>query len=189
MNRTLIALFVAVLVPAALGADPMRGNHEKGYSDEVEALIDEHRDREIGSLTVGELEEMMDRLSISMRKRAYVSHSRMASYLFPGLGQFRNDAPGAGVLFFLGNLALHAGTMIGSYLLLPGDLQFDAIDYLRAPYSEIESAWYAKSFLDLAPSMGVAAGGMMLQGAFRMVSAAHAGKLAKGRIEADTVRQ
>jgi hypothetical protein len=187
MSKTVMSLLFFSVALSIAGASPHGAHHDMPYQEEVESIVADYRDREIGSLTVGELEEMMERLSVPAHKSAYVSRSRTASYLVPGLGQFKNDAPGAGALFLLADAALKVGTVVGSYLLLPEELGFTAIDYLRTPYADIESVWYSQSFLALAPATAVAAGGSMLQGILRMVSASHAGRLAADRIDSGAV--
>lgn len=183
LRRALLFL-LAVSVAATIAAD---GHHTDPYLEETGLIINEYRDTRIGEMTFGEVEEMMARLSVPYQKSAHVRSSAMKSFLLPGLGQFANDAAGSGTLFLLGGMVIKAGTAVGSYLLLPDAVTFSTLDYLNASNAEIETAWKSLSLTDLAPAFGVMAGGMLIDHLYRMLSAKHAGRLARDRIASGAI--
>ena len=85
------------------------------------------------------------------------------------------------------DLVTGVGTLLGAYFLLPADLQFTQLNYFTEPYSAIEGAWKDQSFVDLLPSMGVLAGGGLVQAKLRGVSSNHAAKLAEQNIAAGNI--
>jgi len=164
--------------------DRDKGRHEMGYDSEIENVMREYRDRPIGELTFAELDEMMAQLSVPQQKAAYVRRSSFASRMLPGLGQFKNGATGLGVLFLVSEIAISAGSMVGSYLLLPESvMQGVGLDYLNDSFTEIETAWNSLSLSDIAPAMGIMAAGVLLDAILRFVSAKHAGRLARQRVD------
>ena len=168
--------------------DRDKGRHEMGYDSEIENVMKEYRDRPIGELTFAEIDEMMARLSVPQQKSAYVRRSSFASRMLPGLGQFKNGATGLGVLFLVGEIAISAGSMVGSYLLLPDSvMQGAGLDYLNDSFGEIETAWKSLSLTDMAPAMGVMAAGVLLDVILRSVAAKHAGRLARQRVDSGEI--
>lgn len=187
MKRILV-LAVLISMATSVTADGHGSRaHDMPYGDEVEEILEEYRDREIGSMTFGEMKEMAGRLSVPYQKARYVRSAAFKSYLMPGLGQFAVDSAGSGTLFVLGHLAIKAGTAVGAYVLLPESVTFSNLDYINASGAEIESAWKSLSLADIAPAVGVAAGGMLVDHFYRMLAAKHAKRLARSRVDSGQV--
>jgi len=196
MNRWLVLLvFAAVAASVFAGSPRHAGEMHHPWSESEERLLEEQLDallaarggEVLGELTVSETEELLGEISIAYQKAAYVSKSRAMSFMLPGLGQFMNDDPGMGALFLGLDVAAGVGTLLGAYFLLPSELQFDQLNYFTKPYSVIETRWKDQSFVDLLPTLGVLAGGGLIQGILRGVSAKHAARLAEEQIAAGTI--
>ncbi len=149
---------------------------------EIEKVLLKNADRAVGSFTLKELHALASELSIRYQELAYMKKVRFASLMLPGAGQYMNGDALSGTLFLLGDIAVTAGTLIGSYFLLPESVRFESIDYFNDSYSKIENAWKALSFTDILPALGVFTGGMVVNGILRLVSANHAGEQAKEKI-------
>lgn len=160
-------------------------------SDEVEAILLDEADTVISGMTFGEVHDLLGRLSVPMQEAAFIDASRAASYMMPGKGQFMNDDTLSGILFLTADIVVTAGTIIGSYFLLPAELQFNNLDYFNTPHSEIKTAWEnaaeSATFMDALPTIGVVAGGAILHRLIAGFSAKHAGNLAQERIDTGLV--
>lgn len=193
MKRLVFLILVLVLAMPAFAKEGGRDHHkeEDELAMEMQAVMDEYRDRTPASLTFGEMEEIAARLSVPQQKRAYVKKLSMMSFFMPGAGQFKGGDPLSGSLFLAADLAVVAGTTIGLYFLLPPELRFDQLDYFNSTADEIDTAWEtAASNATLASSWqfwGVATGGMVLKHIVSHLSARHAGRLAMENIENGTV--
>lgn len=160
--------------------------------NEVEEIFRDQADTVISDLTFGEVEELLRRLSVPMQKAAYVKASKKASLMMPGKGQFMNDDVLSGILFMTADIVVAAGTLVGSYFLLPAQLRVDSLDYFNTPYVEIEATWKnageSATIKDSLAHIGVWTGGMILHQIIAKFSAAHAGKLAQERIDEGIVK-
>jgi hypothetical protein len=190
MRKWLVVLLIVTVAAGTLFAGspgqpkmkdhhPIWGTEEELLERQLEAIMAGRESSVLGELTVGEAQELLGEISIAYQKAAYVSKSRAMSFMLPGLGQFMNDDPGMGALFLSLDLLTGVGTLLGAYFLLPGELQFDQLNYFTEPYVNIEDAWKGQSFVDLLPSLGVLAGGGLVQVILRGVSSNHAAKLAE----------
>jgi TM2 domain-containing membrane protein YozV len=157
-------------------------------SESFAGFLSEYQDAGLGELTVGETVAIVSRISVARQKLAYVQRARFASFHVPGMGQFMTGDTGAGVAYLLAGLTTGVGSLVGWYLLLPEDLQFGSLDYLNEPFSDIEDAWKGHSLSDYLPSIGVMAGGMLVNGIVRVLSAGAAGKSARRNIRDETVQ-
>jgi hypothetical protein len=155
---------------------------EEFLKKQLEAVLAGKENTTIGDLTIGEAKELLGEMSIAYQKAAFVAKSRAMSLILPGLGQFMNDDAGMGVLFLSADLLVGAGTLLGAYFLLPGELRFDQLNYFTASYETIKNQWEAQSFSDFLPSLGVLTGGVLIQLVLRGVSSKHAVKLAEQNI-------
>ena len=187
MKKLIILLLIAGAATTALSGPALHRRAAVGFEhdvlgQEIDAILTENADRPIGELTVGELEELLNRISIAQQQAAYVQKSKAASFMLPGLGQFANDDPLAGTMFLAADLLATAGTLVGAYFLLPAELRFDQVDYFNQPFGTTEALWKSRSLADLLPSFGVAAAGGIVQGVLRMVAANHAAGLARSSI-------
>lgn len=160
---------------------------EELLEKQLEAVLAERENAVLGEFTVGEAQELLGEISIAYQKAAYVSKSRTASFILPGMGQFMNDDPGAGTLFLSLDVITGVGALLGMYYLLPDAVQFDQLNYFNDSFQTIENAWKSQSFMDLLPSLGVMAGGGLVQIILRSVSSNHAAKLAEERIAAGEI--
>jgi hypothetical protein len=150
---------------------------------EVDKALAGERDTAVGTLTVGQLEELLGRLSVAQQKAAFIARSKAMSMMMPGLGQFVNKDAVSGALFLTADLALIAGTLVGAYYLLPPNVRFDQLDYFNDSYENIRSRWEKHSLVDVLPTLGVLAGGGLLKAILGGISASHAEKLARRNIE------
>jgi len=198
MKRWLVVLLIVMVASGTLSAGPrgrsqmgdyhpIWGTEEELLQQQLEAVLAGRESSVLGELTVGEAQELLGEISIAYQKAAYVSKSRAASMMLPGVGQFMNDDPGTGALFLSLDLVTGIGTLLGAYFLLPDELQFDQLNYFKESFVNIEDAWKAQSFTDLLPSIGILAGGGLVQAILRGVSSSHAAKLAEQKIAAGEI--
>ena len=97
------------------------------------------------------------------------------------MGQFKNGAIGLGILFLLGELVVSAGTLVGTYLVLPDAVT--QLDYLDDSAAVIETAWKSLSLREMAPAMGIMAAGGLVDMILRGLASKNASHLARKRIE------
>jgi hypothetical protein len=189
MKKRLVALLVVTVAAGTLFAGSPRHSkmEEELLEQQLEAVLAGEENAVLGELTVGEAQDLLGEISIAYQKAAYVSKSRAASLILPGMGQFMNDDPGMGALFLGLDLATGAGTLLGAYFLLPDELRFDQLNYFKESFGAIETAWKGQSFVDLLPSIGVLAGGGLVQAILRGVSSNHAAGLAEEKIAAGEI--
>jgi hypothetical protein len=198
MNKWFVLLLMVTVAGTTVfagspGSSAMMEHHpvwsaeQQLLEQQLEAVLAGKGSSVLGDLTVGEAQDLLGEISIAYQKAAYVSKSRGASMMLPGLGQFMNGDPGMGALFLSLDLAAGVGTLLGAYFLLPDELQFDQLNYFTEPYSAIESAWEGQSFVDLLPSLGVLAGGGVVLAILRGVSSNHAARLAEEKIAAGEI--
>lgn len=185
MKRTMI-LATALLIGTVLVAgaeERMEMAEMKEYEEAIEEFVRENADEEAGSITIGEYRSLMAKLSVLRQESAYVSKTAGSSFFMPGSGHIMNDAVGQGILFGAGGVIISAGTLVGAYFLLPESVQFTELNYFTDPFAEIETAWKALSFTDLLPSLGVLAGGGLIDMIYRGIVAKNAAELARERID------
>ena len=179
--KKIIAIALALFVVGSLFAD------DKSRSDEIDAILMSEDDTVISGMTFGEVRDLAGRLSVPMQEAAFVKMSRSASYMMPGRGQFMNGDTLNGTLFLAADILVTAGTLVGWYFLLPPELQFDNLDYLNTPFTDIKTAWKnaaeSATFMEALPTFGVLAGGAILHRLISGFSAKHAGNLAQDRID------
>lgn len=185
---------VVLMISIAFAALAESDRHDRGRNhswtekeeellkEQLDAVLSTRGDDVLGNMTVGEMKELLGEVSIAYQKAAYVSKSRAMSLMLPGLGQFKNDDPAMGALFLSLDIVAGVGTLLGAYFLLPDELRFDQLNYFKDSFNTIETAWKDQSFVDLLPTLGVLAGGGIIQGVLRGVSAKHAAGLAEKNI-------
>ena len=178
MKRIASLVVLSLLAAALLGAEPAPGPSMKA---EISAALEEYSPTELGSLTVGDLQAIADRLAVAHMKAAFVPRSAMMSMMMPGMGQFANGDAAGGALFMAGNIAVTAATIAAAWLLLPADVQPQSL--FVAPLSSFETRLEAHTPLEYLPAAAVVAGGMLLDGILRAASAHHAARLARKNIE------
>jgi len=178
---------VAALTVLATGAHAQQTLAPAGVSTVLGAALQEMSAEQLGTLTVGDLARLAERISIAEQEDRYVQRARMASRFLPGAGQLMTGDTLGGALFLGADFALTAGTLIGAYLLLPSNVQFSSIDYLNDPLSSIKSRWEGNSIADYLPSFAACLGGMILKhvlGHFASVEAAKSARrsIADGKV-------
>jgi len=187
MKKLLLLLSMIVVATSVFAAEfvEIRGYENDDYQvyrEEAAVIFEAVDNTPIGEFTLNEMKEAALDLSIPFQKMQYVKKSKIASAILPGLGQYMNDDPLSGTLFLISDIAVTAGTLIGAYYLLPDELRFDRLNYFSDSSSTIHERWENQSFNDLLPTMGVIAGGIVVSGVVRLLSATHAGKLAQKNI-------
>jgi hypothetical protein len=180
MKKLLLASLIACALAAAAAAEP--SSSVTALPAEIASALAEMSSTQLGTLTVGDLESVAERISIAAQKTRYVQRARFASRIMPGAGQFMTGDVAGGALFALGNLAITAGTLTAVYFLLPSDLQFGTTNYLTDSFETIHTRWQSKSFMDYLPAMGAMAGGMILRGVLGKFSSANAVETARRNI-------
>jgi hypothetical protein len=186
--KRLMLLLALLAVGGAAFAAPCEASRDPFQLDEaflraeIEQALAGDRDRQLGALTIGELQELLGRLSVARQKTAFIARSRAMSMMMPGLGELVNKDKVGGALFMTADLALLAGTIIGAYFLLPANLRFDQLDYFYGPFTDIRDRWEAHSFMDYLPAAAVLVGGGLLKAILGGISASHAEKLARRNI-------
>ena len=193
MKRLMSILLIAT-ISASVFAGTGEGKRKNDYSDayaEIELFLEDEKDTPIGDLTVGAVTDLLGRVSVELQEASFIRHSQMASKIIPGMGQFMNGEALSGTLFLLSDIVLVAGTLVGSYFLLPAELQINPFDHLNDP---IGQSWEDKKALfdnvtraELLPSMGVLAGGIILKHILGSIAGHNAANLARQRIESGDV--
>lgn len=184
-TRTLLAA-IAALAVAVSNVHAQQANADSTPPGVDPALLGLSAEQ-LGTLTVGDLVKVAERISISRQEARYVQRARVASRFLPGAGQFMTGDSLGGALFLGGDIALAAGTLIGAYLLLPANVQFSSTNYLDDPITSIRSRWEANSISSYLPSFAVCLGGMILKhvlGHFASVEAAKNARknIAEGKV-------
>jgi hypothetical protein len=185
--RSIVLAAGFVLLATVSFAQPGHRKAESFLAPVLAAEIEALRAARLGDLTGAEIASALERVSVAMQQDAYVSNAARASFMFPGLGQLKVGDTLGGVLFITGTVAVHAGTLLGAYALLPADLQFAQLDYLDTSKAAIEAAWKAHTPSEMLPAIGVAMAGALADGILRAVSSHHAGRLARERVESGSV--
>lgn len=174
--RKMSAAAALLLFLAAFAAVAKPALSIPSLSQEVSAALADYSARDVGDLTVGELEEIAARVAVAQRRASFVPKSAMMSMMMPGMGQFVNGDKAAGALFAAGHVAVAAGTIAAVWLLLPLDVQPQSL--FVEDLSQFKPALEGHSPLEYLPAAAAAAGGMLLDGILRSASAHHAARLA-----------
>jgi hypothetical protein len=184
-NITVTLVLLALCAGAAFAQEAAPS---PGLDQELGAALQDIASTQLGTLTVADMVKIAERISIAEQKVTYVRKVRMASFMFPGAGQFMTGDPLGGSLYLAGDLAIVTGTILGAYYLLPGDLRFSAsLNYFTSSYSQITNAWASHSFVDYLPSLGMMAGGFIVKAVLGHFSAVDAARRARTNIENGTV--
>ena len=174
MKKWITILLCLSLTTALFGDDShhRKGDHHAGgyLQAELDHLFEDAEDLSLSTIDMGDVQTIWGVLSVAQQKDRHIQHSKRMSFMFPGLGQIKNDDKLSGALFISADIALTAGSLIGAYFLLPADLRFDQLDYFNTPNSTIKQRWESHTFVDMLPTMGVLAGGWLLQGGLRIAT-------------------
>jgi len=181
MKRFLITILIACSLAMAASAE-QQANSVPTLRQELGTALQDLSAAQVGTLTVGDLQKLFDRLSIAEQKIRYVQRARVASMFIPGAGQYMTGDAVGGTLFLLADVAVAAGTLVGAYYLLPANVQFASLDYFTGPVGNIKTAWESNSLVSYLPSAGVMVGGMILKGILGKFSSANAASLARRNI-------
>lgn len=159
-----------------------------GFSAGADSLEDWAKAREttkVGDLTVGDLKALAEAQSIERQKARYVHGAEFASFLIPGLGQFKTGDVAGGTLNLAGQIALVGGTLYGAWALLPSDLQ--NMNLSKEARSSLMRHYWVNEPAKVAASAGVMVGGMALSVVHRFWAAADAGDKAEANIASGKV--
>jgi hypothetical protein len=185
-KSTLAFLFLAVFACTVFAQEAVSSS---SLSTELSAALQDMSSAQLGTLTVGDLEQIAGRVSIAMQKIHYVQKVRTASLMFPGAGQFMTGDPVGGSLYLAGDLAVFTGTIVAAYFVLPSDLHFSSsFNYFTSPFSQVATAWAGHGFVDYLPAIGVLVGGHIVKGILGHFSAVDAARRARQNIENGTVQ-
>ena len=127
---------------------------------DMNSWVESYRDTKLADLTVGDLKALADEQSVQMQKKHYVLSAGFASYLLPGVGQFKTGDPVGGSLHLLAQLAIVGGTAYGAYTLAPPEILVSGLTK-QARHDLIETLWSTNPE-KMAPAAAVMAGGMTL---------------------------
>lgn len=180
-------LCAAFLVFTALGAFAFPGEEPSYVSAEMKALRTDLGSQSLGSLTVGELVPVAERLDVARQKDGYVLAAGTASFLWPGAGQFLTGDWAGGTLQTAFHVGLSAGSLVWAHSLLPADLRVDSLNYLRTNQTDLKARWMSHTLEDYLPALGALAAGGAVDLVLRYWSSREARTTAKARIEAGTV--
>ena len=190
-TAVLVSLFAAIgaAVFAAPGMGPGLGGDRESrvLNSEITAILDQNAQTTLGSMTVGDLEKLEGQISVAIQKEEYVRRTAAASFFLPGLGQFRTGDTTNGALFLAGDLAVAAGALLGTYFLLPSNVQFSSLNYLNTPLSSIRSTWESNTLTDYAPSIAMAVGGMAVEMVLRWAASKNAASDAREAVASGKV--
>jgi len=150
MRSFLMTMMVVMTAGTGLWAEPAP----------VEAWVQAHGDSRLADLTVADLWALNQASSVSFQQQFYVHSAAAASFLVPGLGQFKTGDPLSGTLHLAGQAALAAGTVYAAWSLLPGDLRNTALsgDQRRSLWEQ----YWQTSPSQVAGTAAVLAGGLTL---------------------------
>jgi len=167
------------------------GLHSMGMpltAPEIEKLLRSKGNKTLGSLTVNDIRMLMVKMNEAAMVNGYIERSGRMSFMIPGVGQFMNKEPLTGTLFLTAHLGIIAGTITGTYFLLPQDLQFGNTDYLNEPIGTIKDRWRSHSLYDYLPAAAVFAGGHVVDLIIRSIASKNAEKVARKKINSGEVK-
>ncbi|MBI9099131.1 MAG: hypothetical protein JEY91_11670 [Spirochaetaceae bacterium] len=179
---------VAIFAEGLLEIKGFEDDDYKVYIEEISEIIEDQDNNSIGDLSMGDIKEIAFDLSVPIQKMNYVKESKEASAMLPGMGQYMNGDPLSGTLFLLSNLTVGAGALIGAYYMLPHELKFDQLNYIKDSRSTIRTAWHDQSIEDMLPTMSFLLAGIVVNSVIRLISSNHAGKLAQKNIANGTIQ-
>lgn len=199
-TRIIAMAFIFAVLSTGAFAEPMcmqdndtafrNGHHFPGpyVKAELAAVKTNLGDKPIGELTLNQLSPYWDNMSLAISKDNYLNEAFMMSFMMPGAGQFRNGDALEGLGFMALNVSVIAGTLIGSYFLLPADLRFDKMNYFSASFKTIGDTWYNHSFNDYLPSIGAMILGCLIDFGVRVWSASDAYSASKTAIDSGKIK-
>jgi TM2 domain-containing membrane protein YozV len=174
MKKTAILISLALLIPAAMFADGHRGGLDaRAIYDMAPGL----EGQTLGEIELDDLLALGESMSIRIQEEMYVDRAAFSSLLVPGTGQFMTGDTGLGIAQFAMHLAIVGGTAVGTYLLLPEDLQ-NSLDN----YGQTKQYFETLQYSELLPATGVFLGGMLLNGILAGWSAHGAAESARANI-------
>jgi hypothetical protein len=182
VKKTIVLALLAVSLAGSAWAEGMAREKTPATPTPEQVLsqaLQDSSSTQLGSVTLGEVQQLMDKMALAQAQDRYVVRARTASMMLPGAGQFMTGNPGTGALFLAGDLAIVAGTLVGAYFLLPSDLKFTTLNYFTTPLATIEGTWKAHTILEYLPAYGVMAGGTILDHVLRAISAGNAAQEAR----------
>lgn len=198
MKRTFLITAAVAALAVSAGAQAPRVQDPSGRTAvasagasaiqrELGAAMAEMSDDQLGTLTVGDIIHLAERISVAEQNARYVERARAASRMLPGVGQFMTGDAVGGSLYFAGDIALMTGTLIAAYALLPSNVKFSSLDYFGNPIETIRSLWESNSSSSYLPSAAVMLGGMIVKAVIGHSAAEAAARQARENIAAGKV--
>jgi len=148
MNKRWMAGVLGLVLVMGAGADSL--------ADWAKA----RENQKINDLTVGDWAALAQARSVQHQEAWYVGSAGVASFLVPGLGQFKTGDVMGGSLQLAGRVALVGGTFWGVWALLPDDLKSGGLTR-DAKMDKWRTYWHDDP-AKVAPAAGLAVGGMAL---------------------------
>jgi hypothetical protein len=137
-------------------------------AEDLKGWVDSRASVKVADLTVGDLKALADIESVDRQKSRYVFGSAVASFLVPGLGQFKTGDAWAGTWNLAAHTALVGATIYGAWVLLPEDVR--AAGWNHDARRDLMRNYFTNDFGKIAPALGVMAGGAVVSMAFRFWS-------------------
>jgi TM2 domain-containing membrane protein YozV len=150
---------------------------------EIQAIEGELGTQTLGNLKVSDSIAVMKRLDVAREKDQYLSDMAMASFWWPGAGQFATGNLTDGVLHTGVHLGLTVGTVVLANAVLPSDVRLGNLDYFGTNFTTIHNTWSNHTLSDYLPTIGVVLGGTLVDLALRAWSAKDARQLAREQID------
>ncbi len=154
-------------------------------AEEMADWVEARSTVKVGDLTVGDLKALSDIRSVDRQEARYVHGSAVASFLIPGLGQFKTGDAWAGTWNLVGHTALVGATIYGVWALLPDDVKASGLSHDAR--RDLVRGYWTNDIGKIAPAAGVAVGGVALSLAFRFWSASDAGTRAEENLKSGAV--
>lgn len=154
-------------------------------AEEMKEWVDARSTVKVADLTVGDLKALADIQSVDRQEARYVGGAAVASFLLPGLGQFKTGDTVAGTLNLVGFTTLVGATVYGAWTLLPEDMKANGLSH-DGRHNLMKSYWN-NDFAKIAPAVGVMAGGAALSMIYRFWSAGDAKSRAVENLKSGTV--
>lgn len=203
MRRALTLFFVAVLAAAAATAQNARDDDNDSAIEseadpgmsmtsapleipaarELRQVLGEKQNVPLTALSVAEVNEITDLISVAVQQQHHVRKAAFLSALVPGLGQFVNGGAGAAAGFFATDILIQASAAVAWYLLLPASVQVGNLNYLQTPVGDIEARWKALTVSEMLPSAAIVVSAAILSATVRSLSSRHAADLAVRALE------
>lgn len=149
---------------------------------EVRELTELAADTSLSEITVADVTEVVNMMSVARQQRAYVERAGRLSWFVPGLGHYAIEAGWAGAGFFLAELTIRALTSGLAYLFLPAPVRIANLNYLQTPVGTIRDEWLALTPAELVAPVTLQLSGSVLSMIVRDAASRHARGMARDAV-------